>query len=47
MLLSEERAEKTIDQEKVLELYDKYQIINKVASELGYDRGSIRAILKK
>lgn len=37
---------KTIDQEKVLELYDKYQIINKVASELGYDRGSIRAILK-
>jgi len=36
---------RTIDQEKVIELYDKYKVINKVASELGYDKKSIRRIL--
>ena len=36
---------KTIDQEKVVELYKKYQVISKVASELGHDPGSVRKIL--
>lgn len=37
---------KTIDQEKVIELYKKHQIINKVAMEMGCDIGSVRLILK-
>lgn len=39
-------GKRIIDQEKVIELYDKYQVINKVASELGCDRGSVKLILE-
>lgn len=37
---------RSIDHEKAIELYDKYQVMNKVASELGCDRRSVRLILE-